>query len=73
MESLHNNQKEPATFFFIIKTVNFLNEHLCVCSVSSFLWVISTSTKIVDLYYQLEEHQAEMKNGSLATLKQFCN
>ena len=44
------NRKEPTTFFFIIKAVNFFNEHPCVCSGSSFLGVISTSTKIVDLY-----------------------
>ena len=32
------------------KAVNFFNEHPCVCSVSSFLGVISTSAKTVDLH-----------------------
>ena len=49
MDSLCNNQKEP-TFFFIIKAANFFNERSCVCSVSSFLGVISTSAKIVYLH-----------------------
>ena len=50
MEGLCNNQKERTTFFFIIKAVNFFNERPCVCSFGSFLVVISTSAKIVDLH-----------------------
>ena len=48
-ESLYNNQKEPTTFFFIIKAVKFLKECPRVCSVSSFLGVIPTPAKNVDL------------------------
>ena len=49
MESLYNNQKGPTIFFFIIKAVNFFNEHPRVCSVISFLGIIFTSAKNVDL------------------------
>ena len=50
MEGLCKNQKERARFFFIIKAVNFFNEHPCVCFFGSFLVVISTSAKNVDLH-----------------------
>ena len=50
MEGLCNNQKERARFFFIIKAVNFFNERPCVCFFGSFLVVISTSAKNVDLH-----------------------
>ena len=49
MKILCNNQKEPRTNFFMIKAVNFLNEHPCICSINSFLGVVFTSTKILDL------------------------
>ena len=45
-----NNQKEPKTFFFIIKAVNVFNECPCIYSISNFFRVISTSTKIVYLH-----------------------
>ena len=41
-----NNEKEPRTFFFIIKAVNFFNECPCICSISNFFRVISTSANI---------------------------
>ena len=50
MGSLRNNQTEPTAFFFKTKAVNFFNERPCICSISSFLSVISTSTKIVELH-----------------------
>ena len=50
MENLYNIQKDLRVAFFIINALNFYNEHPCICSISGFLEIISTSAKIVYLY-----------------------
>ena len=61
MASLCSSQKDPTTFFFIIKAVNFFNEHPCVYTVSSFLGVISPLAEIVDLHDIASQRNIKLK------------